>query len=45
MSSLMGSTDFDALSKANFNHVTQTFLFAGVFFAFAIKTPTIFLNG
>lgn len=45
MSSLMGSTDFDALSKANFNNVTQTFLFAGVFFAFAIKTPTIFLNG
>ncbi|RPB17898.1 NADH dehydrogenase subunit 4 [Terfezia boudieri ATCC MYA-4762] len=28
MSSLMGSTDFDALSKANFNNVTQTFLFA-----------------
>jgi len=44
MSSLMGTTDFDALAKANFNYTTQLFLFAGIFFAFAIKTPTIFLN-
>jgi NADH:ubiquinone oxidoreductase subunit 4 (subunit M) len=29
--------------EANFNHSTQMFLFAGVFFAFAVKTPTIFL--
>ncbi|RKF65557.1 NADH-ubiquinone oxidoreductase chain 4 [Golovinomyces cichoracearum] len=27
MSSIMGTTDFDALSKANFNHITQLFLF------------------
>lgn len=44
MSSLMGTTDFDALSKVNFNYSTQMVLFAGVFLAFAVKTPTIFLN-
>jgi len=44
MSSLMGTTDFDALSKANFKYVTQLFLFYGIFIAFAVKTPTIFLN-
>ena len=41
---LMGSTDFDALYKTNFNYSTQLFLFYGVFIAFAVKTPTIFLN-
>lgn len=44
MSSIMGSTDFDALSKTNFNYSTQLFLFYGIFIAFAVKTPTIFLN-
>jgi NADH-ubiquinone oxidoreductase chain 4 len=44
MSSIMGSTDFDALSKTNFNYFTQLFLFYGIFIAFAVKTPTIFLN-
>lgn len=44
MSSLMGTTDFDALFKACFNHSTQMFLFYGIFFSFAIKTPTIFVN-
>lgn len=44
MSTLMGTTDFDALFKMNFNHTTQIVLFAGVFIAFAVKTPTIFLN-
>jgi len=44
MSSLMGSTDFDALSKSNFNHSTQMVLFCLIFMAFAVKTPTIFLN-
>lgn len=44
MSSMMGSTDFDALSKTNFNYSTQLFLFYGIFIAFAVKTPTIFLN-
>ena len=44
MSSIMGSTDFDALYKTNFNYLTQLFLFYGIFIAFAVKTPTIFLN-
>jgi NADH-ubiquinone oxidoreductase chain 4 len=44
MSSLMGTTDFDALFKSNFNHSTQMFLFYGIFLSFAVKTPTIFLN-
>ena len=44
MSSIMGTTDFDALFKTNFNYFTQLFLFYGIFIAFAVKTPTIFLN-
>ena len=44
MSSIMGTTDFDALYKTNFNYYTQLFLFCGIFIAFAVKTPTIFLN-
>lgn len=44
MSSVMGTTDFDALYKTNFNYSTQLFLFYGIFLAFAVKTPTIFLN-
>jgi NADH-ubiquinone oxidoreductase chain 4 len=44
MSSIMGTTDLDALYKTNFNYSTQKFLFYGIFIAFAVKTPTIFLN-
>ena len=44
VSSIMGTTDFDALFKNNFNYYTQLFLFYGIFIAFAVKTPTIFLN-
>jgi NADH-ubiquinone oxidoreductase chain 4 len=44
MSSIMGTTDFDALYKVNYNYFTQLFLFYGIFIAFAVKTPTIFLN-
>jgi len=40
----MGTTDFDALYKTNFNYYTQLFLFYGIFLAFAIKTPTVLLN-
>ena len=40
----MGTTDFDALFKTNFEYTTQLFLFCGIFIAFAVKTPTIFLN-
>ena len=42
--SIMGVTDFDALYKTNFNYYTQIFLFSGIFIAFAVKTPVIFLN-
>ena len=42
--SIMGTTDFDALYKTNFNYYTQLFLFYGIFIAIAVKTPTIFLN-
>jgi NADH-ubiquinone oxidoreductase chain 4 len=44
MSSIVGNTDFDFLSKSNIKYATQIFLFIGVFIAFAVKTPTIFLN-
>ena len=44
MSSIMGTTDYDALYKTNFDYITQLFLFYGIFIAFAVKTPTIFLN-
>jgi NADH-ubiquinone oxidoreductase chain 4 len=43
-SSIMGSTDFDTLFQLNFEYKTQIFLFIGIFIAFAVKTPTIFLN-
>ena len=42
--SIMGITDFDCLSKTNFNYITQIILFCGIFLAFAVKTPVIFLN-
>lgn len=44
ISSIMGTTDYDALSKTNFEYSTQIILFFGIFIAFAVKTPTIFLN-
>ena len=44
MSSIMSATDFDTLFKKNFIYLTQVFLFYGIFIAFAVKTPTIFLN-
>jgi len=42
--SIMGTTDFDGLYKINLNYSTQIFLFIGIFIAFAVKTPVIFLN-
>jgi NADH-ubiquinone oxidoreductase chain 4 len=44
INSIMGNTDFDGLYKTNFIYYTQLYLFSGVFLAFAVKTPTIFLN-
>ena len=44
MSSLIGTTYLDVLSKSNFEYTTQIFLFLGVFIAFAVKTPVWGLN-
>jgi len=44
MQSLIGCTDINVLSKTNFIYITQLFIFIGIFIAFAVKTPTIFLN-
>ena len=44
MSSTMGTTDLDSLFKTNLKYISQLFLFYGIFIAFAVKTPTIFLN-
>ena len=44
MCSIMATTDFDSLFKMNFNYSSQLFLFYGIFIAFAVKTPVIFLN-
>jgi len=44
MQSLIGCTDFNVLSKTNFLYITQVFMFIGIFIAFAVKTPTIYLN-
>jgi len=40
----MGTTDFDGLFKADFDYKLQLIIFSGIFIAFAVKTPTIFLN-
>jgi len=42
--SLIGTTDFNALFLVDFEYKTQLYLFCGIFIAFAVKTPTIFLN-
>ena len=44
MLSIMSATDFETLFKGNFIYLIQLFLFYGIFIAFAVKTPTIFLN-
>ena len=44
ISSLAGYTQYDAVYKSNIMYSLQLFLFAGVLIAFAVKTPTIFLN-
>jgi NADH-ubiquinone oxidoreductase chain 4 len=43
-SSFIGNTDFNFLFKTNIDYIIQLFLFCGIFLAFAVKTPTIFLN-
>ena len=44
MLSIVGSTYFDILSKTNFIFISQFYLFTGIFIAFAVKTPVIYLN-
>jgi NADH-ubiquinone oxidoreductase chain 4 len=44
MLTIMGVSDFDILFKSNLNYTTQLILFCGIFIAFAVKTPVIFLN-
>jgi NADH-ubiquinone oxidoreductase chain 4 len=44
MQSLIGCTDIYVLSKTNYIYITQLFMFIGIFIAFAVKTPTIYLN-
>jgi NADH-ubiquinone oxidoreductase chain 4 len=44
MQSLIGCTDMNVLSKTNYIYITQMFMFIGIFIAFAVKTPTIYLN-
>jgi NADH-ubiquinone oxidoreductase chain 4 len=44
MGGVMSTTDFDAVFKGNFLYFTQLLMFYGIFIAFAVKTPTIFLN-
>ena len=44
VSSLTGCTDMDIIYKVDYSYITQVFLFMGIFLAFAVKTPVIFLN-
>lgn len=44
VSSLTGCTDMDIIYKTDYAYITQVFLFIGIFIAFAVKTPVIFLN-
>lgn len=44
VSSLTGCTDMSIIYKTDYTYITQVFLFMGIFIAFAVKTPVIFLN-
>ena len=44
ISNLVGYIQYDAVYKSNIIYYLQIFLFVGIFIAFAVKTPTIFLN-
>ena len=44
ISSKIGTYDFNILYKNNLDYSLQLYLFYGIFIAFAVKTPTIFLN-
>ena len=40
----MATYDFDSLFKTIFDFDMQNFLFIGIFLAFAVKTPLIFVH-
>lgn len=44
ISSIIGTTDMEVLYKSNFDYTTQIFLFCGIFFSIAVKTPVYGLN-
>lgn len=44
VSSLIGGTEMDIIYITDYLYITQVFLFMGIFVAFAVKTPVIFLN-
>ena len=45
VSYLSGCTDIGIVSRNDYLYITQLFLFLGIFIAFAVKTPVIYLNG
>lgn len=45
VSYLSGCTDINIISRNGFIYITQLLIFLGIFIAFAVKTPVIYLNG
>lgn len=45
ISYLSGCTDIYIISNNGFVYITQLLIFLGIFIAFAVKTPVIYLNG
>jgi NADH-ubiquinone oxidoreductase chain 4 len=45
VSYLSGCTDISIISRNDFLYITQLLIFLGIFIAFAVKTPVIYLNG
>jgi NADH-ubiquinone oxidoreductase chain 4 len=45
ISYLSGCTDINIVSRNGFVYMTQLLIFLGIFIAFAVKTPVIYLNG
>jgi NADH-ubiquinone oxidoreductase chain 4 len=45
ISSLLGCTDINIISRNNILNITQVLVFLGIFIAFSVKTPVIYLNG
>lgn len=45
VSYLSGCADINIISRNGFIYITQLLIFLGIFIAFAVKTPVIYLNG